>query len=84
MVASGLLSLGRDRYREAKDGATRPIRARPKPATGKVHAQNVKPPRVLDGYRLFFNGFASSRAPAMKSCASGLRVRFFSVMIAVG
>ena len=30
-------------------------------------------------YLLFFNGFAVSRAPAMKSCASGLSVRFRKV-----
>src|SRR5436309_15735662 len=40
------------------------------------------PRRRHDGYRvLFTNGFATSRAVSMKSCATGLSTRFFSVMI---
>jgi hypothetical protein len=35
-------------------------------------------------YRAFVSGFASSRAQLMKSCAIGLSVRFFKVMIPTG
>ena len=39
---------------------------------------------VLMHYFLRSSGLAVSRAHAMKSCANGLSVRFFRVMIAVG
>ena len=39
---------------------------------------------VLLHYFLRSSGLAVSRAHAMKSCANGLSVRFFKVMIAVG
>src|SRR5262249_48893652 len=41
-------------------------------------------PYFAGGYFLFANGSASSRTQQMKSCATGLSVRFLSVAMATG
>jgi hypothetical protein len=39
---------------------------------------------IAECYFCFANGLATSRAPSMKSCATGLSMRFFNVRIPIG
>ena len=56
---------------------------RPYIASCRLRARSRRQ-RFAERYLAFAKGFATARACSMKSCATGLNVRFFNVMIPTG